>query len=349
MAGLDILGGIGRGLTQGAQFISEGRQQRQQEQLNNAKLSMLQEEQDWRRQDRERAAAEQTQANGALQVDRKFINQDLNDPVVFENYTREMMPFASKDQIGFVRQKGEALRKAVGDRAVDRFLYGGDIGGFDEALQKYSPGSRLKNEGGMLRISNPDGTAQDFADVRGLATMLKLPDAVDRINAYEASKRGVQKDVADIEKTRATGLAALASARASDASAGKYAVEAAGERLKNQGLAALTPRERVTATSRGRNAPAEVQTAQWLMEQGVAKDASTAWELVRTARSRSPEDAIAALAAKMQADPMNSRSPQELVSAAKEIYSAIVSGDAAPPRQTGVSSNALDPMGLGVR
>ncbi|MCK2097473.1 hypothetical protein [Thauera aromatica] len=327
MSGLNLLGGIGQGLMAGVQFQQQKNAQDMQLRQNQARLSMLQQDQDWQRQDRDTKQAEKKRADGALAVERKWASEDLSDPEKFDAYTRELLPFASKDELNSVRQQSTALRKAVGDQAVDRFQYGGDIGGFQDALSRYSPGSILSVDKGRMKITNPDGTVQDFADVRGLTTMLKIPGAVDRIMAHEKARRDAQKDDAEIGKINATGLAALASAETSRANADKYAAEAAGQRLENEGLRLLDPKQRP-----GRKAgsvPAEVQTAEWLIRSGVAKDTAGAWDMVRTARGRNAEEAIASIVTKLQSDHLNAtKTVPQLVSDAKQIYAEIMKPDA---------------------
>lgn len=80
---------------------------------------------------------------------------------------------------------------------------------------------------------------------------------------------------------------------------------------------------------RGGQAPADVRTAEWLIEQGVAKDPTAAWELVRGARSKPRETYILETAKMLLAnqDPMaigDARlTPQRAVQMAGEVYDSI--------------------------
>jgi len=97
-----------------------------------------------------------------------------------------------------------------------------------------------------------------------------------------------------------------------------------------------------TATIGDRNAkPAEVSTAQWLIDNGVAKDAGEAWQLVRGARGKSRQDLVAeftkAILSKQDdmALPKERLTPQQVSRQARELVDAIYGGgsDAAGGRQ----------------
>lgn len=339
MSGLNLLGGIGKGLMAGSQFIQQKNAQDMQLQQNQARLGMLQEDMEWQRQDRAAKQADKKRAEGALAVERKWANEDLADPEKFDAYTREMLPFASAEDLKNVRQQSATLRKAVGDQAVDRFLYGGDLGGFQDALSRYSPGAQLSADKGMLKITTPDGKTQDFADARGLATMLKIPGAIDRITAYEKARRDAQKDVAEISKTNATGLAALASAEASRASAGKHRAETEQVHLENTGLAALAPAER--ARSKSGNIPAAIQEAEWF--RAATPEQKAAYERVKKISDdpRVASEAMRLLTADAQI--MGGMTPETAVQKVQQTYD-LASGRA--PAKAPAAPNPGDPLGL---
>lgn len=77
-------------------------------------------------------------------------------------------------------------------------------------------------------------------------------------------------------------------------------------------------------------APAEVRTAQWLMDNGVAKDAGAAWDMVRGARTKSRQDFVADMAKTLlgNQDPMafgeNRLTPQQAVDQAGQLYDSLV-------------------------
>ncbi len=132
MAGLDILGGIGAGLTKGTQAINEQRElaQRREEQnevmrARQANLSMAQERHDWDRNDRaaRQAATEQEQAR-ALRVRQAHADEwaaagDDPDPV------------------------------AVNARIFKRMIGSGDLS--EKDIEKLTPSVMRFREAGIMR------------------------------------------------------------------------------------------------------------------------------------------------------------------------------------------------------
>jgi hypothetical protein len=85
---------------------------------------------------------------------------------------------------------------------------------------------------------------------------------------------------------------------------------------------------------RGGEAPAEVRTAQWLIKSGVANDEKEAWEMVKTTKSSSPQEAIQDITVRLMKDnPDYQENPEQAATAARRIYQSIVNPNAAvaPP------------------
>jgi hypothetical protein len=83
---------------------------------------------------------------------------------------------------------------------------------------------------------------------------------------------------------------------------------------------------------RGGEAPAEVRTAQWLMSTGVAKNEKEAWEMVKTTKATSPQEAIQDIAVRLMKDnPDYQDNPAEAAVTARRIYQSIVKPDSAAP------------------
>lgn len=67
--------------------------------------------------------------------------------------------------------------------------------------------------------------------------------------------------------------------------------------------------------------PADVQTAEWLVANGIAPSLDEAWQMVRTSREKSPEVAISELAAQMaRNNPRFQRDPQAALTLARQLY-----------------------------
>ena len=81
----------------------------------------------------------------------------------------------------------------------------------------------------------------------------------------------------------------------------------------------------------GKAAPAAVATAQWLIDNGVAKDAAQAWNLVRTATSKSKEGAVLELTRSIMGGPAGyqyAQDPGKAAALARQIVDQIGGMDA---------------------
>ena len=98
--------------------------------------------------------------------------------------------------------------------------------------------------------------------------------------------------------------------------------------------------------------PAAVATAQWLIDNGVAKDAAQAWNLVRTASSKSKEGAVLELTRSIMGGPAGyqyAQDPGKAAALARQIVDQIGGGESAPAE--GGNDDPLgfegdDPLGL---
>jgi hypothetical protein len=90
--------------------------------------------------------------------------------------------------------------------------------------------------------------------------------------------------------------------------------------------------------------PAAVATAQWLIDNGVAKDAAQAWNLVRTASSKSKEGAVLELTRSIMGGPAGyqyAQDPGKAAALARQIVDQIGGGESAP-----AGSGNDDPLGF---
>lgn len=83
---------------------------------------------------------------------------------------------------------------------------------------------------------------------------------------------------------------------------------------------------------KGGEAPAEVRTALWLINTGVAKNEKEAWEMVKTTKASSPQEAIQDITVRLMKDnPDFQDNPEEAAVTARRIYQSIVKPDTAAP------------------
>lgn len=93
---------------------------------------------------------------------------------------------------------------------------------------------------------------------------------------------------------------------------------------------------------RGQHAPAEVQTMEWLLEKGVAKNEAQAWDMVRSAREKTRSAFVMDYVAK-NAMPGRER---DTAAMAEKVYDSLQGGGGAPsspPPATGTPSRSAAP------
>lgn len=101
------------------------------------------------------------------------------------------------------------------------------------------------------------------------------------------------------------------------------------EARRTRGYAAGLSRSGGRGGGSGGQAPADVRTAEWLIEQGVAADPSAAWEMVRGARTKPREQYVLETARMLMAnqDPMaigeNRITPDKAIQQAQQLYDSI--------------------------
>lgn len=211
--GYGVLQGIGQGLMAGSQFVQQARSNEATNALREKQLEVATAELDDRSRLREMEQAQ-------LGIWRQYADADLNDPDVFNEMATKLAPHLSAQQVQAMQQAKTALLQQVGERAVDQFLYGNDLSGFQAALDKKMPGAKLSINGKKIVMTGPDGKAQEFADVRGLGIMLRMPGVVERISSSQAATLANEKTAAEIEAQRA--LSAQRHAVASGKAGGYY-------------------------------------------------------------------------------------------------------------------------------
>lgn len=296
MSGLNILGGLGAGVMQGSQFIrqrdldNENRQHaatvRQQ---NQARLDMMQsgearaaEQFEWQKQDRGTQAAQQQRAAQFQTLrqstyDRLMQEQgDAFDPVaadvqVFKDAVdKQLVP---KEELEPLLKQVQVMRQ----RGLMAALYSGDT----EALGR----EVSKGLGREVRIQigkGPDGVLYSVVGQDGrLLSQITQGQLAALRGGHEILAD--QERLAKLQTEQAKGRNYDASAAASRAQAGKYGAETEERRMKNQGLALLSPQDRLRADKGGGGPLSTIgKEAADLVAAGIAKDQAEALKLLRT-------------------------------------------------------------------
>jgi hypothetical protein len=354
MTGLAVLGGIGRGLQEGSQYVRQRRMddatldlrnqqlQLQRDQLDqqtkesDARLSLLNEEAGWKRSDRGRAEAEM-QRRGVL------------DKIVTDTWSElgvDADPLAVNAEIfkrsaasGLARR--EELEPLIGhakqfrQRGITAALRTGNMDAVTKAMSdaigepvriQVAP---AKDEFGrpdrVFTVVGNDGKPRGSMNTMQIASLLGADD----ILADEERRVKREEVVSKTEENRAQAGAARAAAGASSAQAGKYRAETEGRRLENEGLAAVDPQRRVTAA---KDAPAAVREAEWYRT--ATAEQRAAFDQVK---KLSDDPKVAAEAIRLMATSLDPKTPEQAVADVKRIYELSGSGQsaAAPRPQAG--------------
>lgn len=301
---LAVLGGIGRGLQEGSQYVRQRRMddatldlrnqqlQLQRDQLNQqtkeseARLSLLNEEAGWKRSDRSRAEAEvarQTAYNTLYSSVVKELGADA-DPLSIRATVGQRWAEsgqARSDELQPLLEASSELRK----RGLMQAFETGDIPTIEAALSKQS-GKPLrltvrptKDAMGLpdriFSVVGPDGKPVSEMSEAQLGMLI----GVDRMSQKKAQAE-LLKTGSEIKENEAQAVSARAAAGASSAQAGKYKAETEQTKLENEGLAALDPKLRTTKKGAD-NLPPEGKLAKYLVQVGRAETEGQAIDLIR--------------------------------------------------------------------
>ena len=247
MSGLNLLGGLAQGVTQGLNNTMNIQNSRARQQESDARLAMLQDEHNWRAKQRQ-AAEEERQRVGMLEK----INQE--ELLTYQEETgktdldrfdlTEVQARAGKKafQSGFLPSseylKAAETQRQLRDSGISdldlKTAINDDWDGFNAQFSKMMGGATAKPMGDAIVVTRPDGQQSQMSRV-GFESLLKMDLTAN------AQKRAFEQEeaVAKHDKTRAE-------TDQSRAQAGKYRAEA-----------------RDAGRSAGKNAPANVQAAVW--------------------------------------------------------------------------------------
>lgn len=247
MSGLNILGGIGQGLQQGVGFMQQKRLQDEQVRQSQARLSMLEEEQNWKRK-QQQAAEEERQRVGMLE---KISQEELlsyQEETGKQDLDRfdlaEVQARAGKKafQSGFLpateyTKAAEIQRQLRESGVADLYMKTAVNDDWDAFNKRFAPmfgGATAKPMGDDILITTPDGRKTPVSRI-GFESLLKLDLTA---SAQESAFKG-QKARAEVDKI-------ASEAEENRANAGKLRADA-----------------RHAGSVAGKNAPANVQAAEW--------------------------------------------------------------------------------------
>lgn len=198
---------------------------------------------------------------GLDSIARETSELDWNDGVRkhTKNYT------GSEDQVGATSMSMNegSGRITMGDRDKDGFLQVSIVKGNKRAefLKLSHQDQAQLYAASMMMESSPDRAMKIISGInKELATAI-------------AAENGMTTKLADSENDRASKRGTLGVARTNASTNSQY----------KDGMLKLAGEGK---SGRGQNSPAEVQTMQWLITNNVAKDATGAWEMVRSAREK---------------------------------------------------------------
>lgn len=297
---LSVLGGIGRGLQEGSQFVRQRRmddatldlrnqqldlqrnQLAQQTKESDARLSMLNEEANWKRTDRGRAEAEaarQAEYGSLLSQTMQEMGPDA-DPLSVRITAGERWVKAGKAKPGEL----EEIMKANGEfrqRGLLQAFETGDLPTIEGLLAKQMKRNvrvtvqQTKDAFGfpdrIFTVVGDDGKPLSQLSESQLGFMM----GVDR-STQKKTQAELAKTASEIGENNAQAVSARASAGASSAQAGKYKEEARQTQLENEGLSALDPKLRTTKAS-GSSETSEMKNARFMVQVGLAKTPAEAF------------------------------------------------------------------------
>lgn len=251
-----------------------------------------------------RGAGEAVKTSEGTQVGLANVKQSIAQRLAAAGYGKE----AEAARQEYERYKSEGVDKAItafkrGDSPQDLekiFNDHGDnkikINGIDyktgdmRIVDPASGGERVLNaftiEKRMLSLKDQSAINKADADIR--------KDALQADQIEAENKAGLPQ--ARVAQVKASASASNASAAHSSAGAETARYGLAQTRLADQALAKpeneRTPAENAAIANRGvahngPQDPPEVKTAKWMVSNGVAKDATDAWEKLRTAKGKS--------------------------------------------------------------
>lgn len=189
MSFLNILGGVGAGLRQGATFM-------QQKNVQDQQLQMQQERQDWLRQDNAQKTADRDLTNWMDQQYRDvYAREDLDDMGKAFEYAKVIAPRAKREHLEVANKTANGLYQTFGRSAIEAMTRG-DLSLLQRAADVKAPGTKIATDakGDNIIVETPDGTLQQI-DRRGLLTNLALSDVYRTMQDEATSKKAAKSEL----------------------------------------------------------------------------------------------------------------------------------------------------------
>ena len=276
MSGLDILGGIGKGIMVGNAYLDQRRAAETQNDVARKQLALLEENADYTRGQREIQAAEHSrkEAERARKISMDRLAMDLRKqyPEGGIGYYKALSNAAI--ETGQARPEeldmlDKQVRELEGTEIGNALLFG-DTERFGKVLSsKVGEPLTITAAPGKDAFGNP----MPVWTAVGQSGKQYFQMPMDQVGALMGRKEFLDlrkanaesaKTSSEISRNEAQAVNARASAGASSAQAGKYQAEAEEQRLLNAGWKSMTPEQRVAAKSSSSGSePNDVKIARW--------------------------------------------------------------------------------------
>lgn len=328
--GLATLAGIGQGLMQGSQFV-------QHQNLQNARLGMLEEQQGWARQDREAQQAEQQRMAQMAQLHRQAWQEagPEADPLevgsmVFRRAVQS--GFAKPEEIEQLSGQVQQLRQ----RGILKAVRTGDLNALSDVF------SREFGRPVQVRIGMGDDGFGGRAPVYSVVGQDNRP-----LMQMTAPQVGALLGLDELmaEQERAAGIAGKqATAEKDRAAASKYRAEAGNVGREKQGditfaeYQKLSPEERAAygefkgaGKGSGESLTSDAKNARYMVQVGLAETEAEAFQVLRDDSNMRHILALMAQNPRAAADPQRAyREAESLVKGGRTPRAPASTGGSAP-------------------
>lgn len=284
MSGLNLLGGLAQGVTQGLNNTMTIQNNRARQKESEARLQMLQDEHSWRKEDRDRQSKDRERLDGwntlSMRIDTEYQDRDPMERNAMKIKYGVDTGLIAPDEFKALQQQHAEMQKAG---LLDDILTGNMQGLSQKFSQRYGQPVQVvtaKDATGRPVYRAVDQSGRALAELTdeqlgihlGLDQLLKMGDLR---RTDEKHQSGLRETDSKIAENRAQAGAASALARQRG--------------LENEGLAALTPEQRATRGSGGAAGPQSTigKEAADMVRMGLAKDEGEALQILRTDKSLS--------------------------------------------------------------
>lgn len=327
MSGLNILGGLAQGISQGLNNTMTIQNNRARQKESDARLSMLQDEHNWKQKQREAEKAEQERLSQYNNEYRTLAGEmEMGTPDFYRELSKRTFKFAKPDELEALDKK---LKDLEGSELGDALLYGDTDKASSVFTRKFGEPVQIVQQAGKDAFGNPQPVwsavgqsgrqyfsmpAAELGALHGRQEMLDIAK----------SRREDAKTLGEVSRDKAAASASYASAGAANALARQRDVE-------TEGLKAVPPEHRASRGSSGESLTADAKNARYMVSIGLAKDEADAWRKIQL------DSNLRHVLGLMSQNPRAMANPQQAFREAQ----AIVEGGSSPG-----SAGGDDPLGL---